>query len=133
MRKSAGNFDVVRTVGREFSDLEESTAYGSPALKLGMQLVACLAIHSSAEPGSLVVRTSFEERAALLTEDPETYYLTDHYLKHPVVLARLARLNTDQLRDLLAAARRCILADAKARRSGTSRRDQGLRSRKGNG
>lgn len=122
----------MRAVGREFPDLEESTTYGSPALKLGKQLVVCLAVHSSAEPGSLVVRTSFEERAALLAEDPETYYLTDHYLKHPVVLVRLARVNSDQLHDLVAAARRCVLADAKARHSGTRRRDQGLRRRKGN-
>jgi hypothetical protein len=84
--------------------------YGSPALKLGKRLVACLAIHRSAEPGSLVVRTDFEQRAGLLTDDPETYYVTDHYVKHPVVLVRLARVQHEQLRDLLAAARRCVLA-----------------------
>jgi len=87
--------------------------YGSPALKLGKRLVACLAIHRSAEPGALVVRTDFEQRAALLGDDPETYFVTDHYAKHPVVLVRLARVQHDQLRDLLAAARRCVLAHAK--------------------
>src|SRR5690349_3474244 len=86
--------------------------YGSPALKLGKRLVACLAVHRSAEPGSLVLRTDFEQRDALLAEDPETYYLTDHYVNHPVVLVRLARVQKDQMRDLLAAARRCVLADA---------------------
>src|SRR4051795_7339387 len=109
MRKAV-TFDTVRALGREFPDLQESTMYGSPALKLGKRLVACLAIHRSAEPGSLVVRTDFEQRAALLSDDPETYYVTDHYVNHPVVLVRLARLRQDQLRDLLAAARRCILA-----------------------
>ena len=87
--------------------------YGSPALKLGKRLVACLAIHRSAEPGSLVLRTDFEQRAALLAEDPETYYLTDHYLNHPVVLVRLSRVPRGQLRDLLAAARQCVLAHAR--------------------
>ena len=86
--------------------------YGSPALKLGKRLVACIAIHRSAEPGSLVLRTDFETRAALLAEDPETYYVTDHYVNHPTVLVRLARVQPDQLRDLLAAARHCVLADA---------------------
>lgn len=86
--------------------------YGSPALKLGKRLVACVAIHRSAEPGSLVVRTDFEQRAALLTDDPETYYVTDHYVKHPVVLVRLARVQHDQMRDLLDAGRRCVLAHA---------------------
>src|SRR5947209_17748317 len=109
MRKTAVTFEAVRALGREFQDLHESTMYGSPALKLGKRLVACLAIHRSAEPGSLVVRTDFEQRAALLSDDPETYYVTDHYVNHPVVLVRLARLPRDPLPDLLAAARRCVL------------------------
>ena len=103
-------FEAVRALGREFQDLHESTMYGSPALKLGKRLVACLAIHRSAEPGSLVVRTDFEQRSALLGDDPKTYYVTDHYAKHPVVLVRLARLKHDQLRGLLTAARQCVLA-----------------------
>ena len=116
MRKTAAGFEAVRALGREFPDLLESTMYGSPALKLGKRLVACIAIHRSAEPGSLVVRTDFEQRAALIGDDPETYYITDHYVKHPVVLVRLARLQHDQLRDLLTAARQCVLADAKRSR-----------------
>ena len=112
MRKRPVTFEAVRAVGREFPDLYESTMYGSPALKLGKRLVACLAIHRSAEPGSLVVRTDFEQRSALLGDDPETYYVTDHYAKHPVVLVRLTRVQHDELRDLLAAARRCVLTHA---------------------
>ena len=122
MRKAATTFEAVRALGREFPDLHESTMYGSPALKLGKRLVACLAIHRSAEPGSLVVRTDFEQRPALISDDPETYYVTDHYVKHPVVLVRLSRLRHDQLRDLLAAARECVLAQAK--RSGKKNRLQ---------
>jgi hypothetical protein len=112
MRKTTVNFEVVRELGREFPDLQESTMYGSPALKLGKRLVVCLAIHRSAEPGSLVVRADFEQRAALLADDPGTYYVTEQYAKHPVVLVRLARLQHDQVRDLLASARQCILAHA---------------------
>lgn len=112
MRKATADFEAVRAVGREFPDLFEGTMYGSPALKLGKRLVACVAIHRSAEPGSLVVRTDFEHRSALLGDDPETYYITEHYANHPVVLVRLARLQHDQLRDLLAAARHCVLTDA---------------------
>src|SRR5882762_3342168 len=69
MRKTAVTFEAVRAVGREFPDVQESTMYGSPALMLGKRLVACLAIHRSAEPGSLVVRTDFEQRSALLADD----------------------------------------------------------------
>jgi len=119
MRKTAVTFEAVRALGREFPDLHESTMYGSRALKLGKRLVACLAIHRSAEPGSLVVRTDFEQRPALLDDDPETYYVIDHYANHPVVLVRLARVKHDQLRDLLAAARQCVLAHAEQSRKKT--------------
>ena len=130
MRKAA-NFEVVRALGREFPDLCEGTMYGSPALKLGKRPVACVAIHRSAEPGSLVVRTDFEQRSALLDEDPGTYYITDHYANHPVVLVRLARLHHDQLRELLAAARQCILTDAaRSRKKSGRQRDQGQSSRR---
>ena len=91
--------------------------YGSPAIKLGKRLVACVAIHRSAEPGSLVVRTDFEQRAALLADDPETFYLTDHYVTYPVVLVRMSRLQPDQLRELLAAARQCVLKHAEQKKA----------------
>jgi hypothetical protein len=115
MRQPAPSFDVVRTWAKEFPDLEESTMYGSPAIKLGKRLVACLASHRSAEPASLVVRTDFEQRAGLLAEDPHTFYLTDHYVSHPVVLVRMTRLRHDQLRELLAAARHCVITHARKR------------------
>jgi hypothetical protein len=108
-------FETVREIAREFPDVHETTMWGSPAIKLGKRLVACMATHKSAEPGSLVVRTDYEQRALFLSDDPETYYLKDHYVNYPVVLVRLARVNASQLRDILAAARQRILADTKKR------------------
>ena len=95
------SFPTVRKIGLSLPGVEEGTAYGSPALKVRGHLLACIAIHKSAEPNSLAVRCSFEERDALIAEDPATYYLTDHYLNHPCVLARLSRLKEDAIRDLL--------------------------------
>jgi hypothetical protein len=43
----------------------------------------------------------FEQRAALMEGDPETYFLTDHYLNYQWVLVRLDRVHPDALRDLL--------------------------------
>ena len=103
-------FDMVRKIGLALPGVEEGTMYGSPALKVHGRLLACLAIHKSAEPGSLVVRTDVDERAALLAEEPETYYVTDHYVNHPVVLVRLSRIPADQLGDLLRSALRFITA-----------------------
>jgi len=95
------SFPTVRKIGLSLPGVEEGTAYGSPALKVRGDLLACIAIHKSAEPNSVAVRCSFEERDALIAEDPATYYLTDHYLNHPCVLARLSRLKEDAIRDLL--------------------------------
>ena len=76
--------------------------------------MAGLASHRSAEPGTLVVRASFEEREWLLDDAPETYYLTDYYRSYPLVLVRLSRIDRDALRDLLSVSWR--LAAAKAGR-----------------
>jgi hypothetical protein len=114
-RRSAGAFDLVTIVGLRLPGVESAVKYdGSPMLKVGGCFMAGLATHSSAEPDTLVVRAQLEDRELLLEEAPETYYITDYYRKHPVVLARLARLDPDALRDLLASSRRLTLAKTAA-------------------
>jgi hypothetical protein len=95
------SFDTVRRLGLALPNVEEGTVYGSPALKVGGKMFACIAIHSSAEPDSLAVRMEFDQRDELIAADPKTYYLTDHYLDYPCVLVRLARVHPDALPDLL--------------------------------
>jgi hypothetical protein len=108
MPRAKVTFDMVREIGLALPDVEGSTMHGAPALKVRGKLLACPAINKSAEPGSLAVRIDFEQRAGLLAEAPETYYLTDHYRKYPVVLVRLSRIGVDQLRDLLGASWRFV-------------------------
>src|SRR5688500_16070668 len=97
------SFDDVKTVGLALPDVEAVTKYdGSPMLKRGGGFVAGVAPHPSAEPGTLVVRADLEERELLLEDAPETYYLTEYYRRHPLVLVRLTRIDRDALRDLLA-------------------------------
>ena len=110
MAKAKISFDTVRKMALAFSGVEEGTTYGTPALKVRGQLLTCMAIHKSAEPGSLAVRIGFEDRAALISTDPEVYYLTDHYVEYPVVLVRLSRIHADALRDLLGMAWRFVSA-----------------------
>jgi hypothetical protein len=120
-RTPADRFETVRTVGLALPDVEATTRYdGSPVLKLGGIFMAGLATHPSAEPGSLVVRAGYEEREWLLEDAPETYYLTDYYRGHPLVLVRLSRIERDALRDVLSVSWRLTLA--KARKRGRSRR-----------
>ena len=117
MAKSKSNFEKVQKIGLTFPGVEESTAYGSPALKLKGKLLACMASHRSAEPVSLVVCVSFEDRAGLIAEAPEIYYVTDHYLNYESVLVRLSRISPQALRDLLGMAYKFVSGKAKKRGS----------------
>jgi hypothetical protein len=104
-------FQTVKTVGLALPDVEATTKNdGSPVLKVGGSFMAGLATHCSAEPETLVVRIGVEERDWLLEDAPEIYYLTDYYRRHPVVLARLLRIDSDALRDLLSVSWRLTVA-----------------------
>jgi hypothetical protein len=109
-------FDLVRSVGLQLPEVEASTKYdGSPVLKARGCFMAGLALHPSAEPDTLVVRCNAEDRELLLEEAPDTYYVTDYYRPHPVVLVRLARIDGDALRDLLTSSWRLTIAKAPGR------------------
>src|SRR6202050_4501105 len=110
MPKRTINFNTVLKIGVAMPGVEASTAYGAPALKVREKLVACLPTHRSAEPGSLVVRVGFDDRAELLAAAPDFYYVTDHYLNYTSVLVRLSRVTPDVLRDLLGMAHKFVTA-----------------------
>jgi hypothetical protein len=102
-------FEVVRRIALSLDSVEEGTSYGTPAFKVHGALVARL--HQDGE--SLVLRTDFEQRAELMAADPETYYITDHYLNYELILVRLARVHPDALRDLLGMAWRSAAKEKK--------------------
>lgn len=102
------SFAAVRQIGLALPGVEQGTTYGSPALKVHGKMFACIAIHRSAERDTLAVRINFNQRDELIAAEPETYYLTDHYVNYPVVLVRLSRVHPDALRDLLKAGWRFV-------------------------
>ena len=110
-------FETVRQFARTLDRAEETTSYGTPAFKVRGNLFVRL--HQDME--SLVVRMGFGEREELIAADPDTYYITDHYLNYPWVLVRLSRAHPDALRDLLRGAWRAA-AKEKPKRSRSSRR-----------
>ena len=97
MAKKTIDFDVVREIALALPDVEESTIHGAPALRLRGKLLTCPALHSSAEPNTLAVRLDFDQRARLIAAAPSVYYVTDHYVDYPTVLARLARMDRNSL------------------------------------
>ncbi len=116
-------FKDVSRIALSLENVEEGTSYGTPAFKAGGKLIARLR-----EDGeSLVVGTTLEEREEMMAAEPETYYITDHYLKYPWVLVRLSRVHSDTLRDLLSRALRLATIKTRSatvrRRGGSSRRE----------
>jgi hypothetical protein len=107
-------FRQVEAIGAALPDVEVTTSWGAPTLKVRGKMFVCMAIHKSAEPDSLVVMMDRAERDALLEDDPGTYYVTDHYVGYPCVLVRLAAVQPDALRDLIHSAYR--FTEAKARK-----------------
>jgi hypothetical protein len=53
------------------------------------------------EEAVLLGVTSLEMREVMLEAEPELFYITDHYRSFPFVLARLATLDGDTLKQML--------------------------------
>lgn len=102
------SFDLVREIGAEFPDVKATADKTGTSLKIGKDILACTAIHKTAEPNSLMVSLGFGRRDALVAENPETFYLTSHYERYPVVLVRLSRVGRADLSELLKEGRKFI-------------------------
>jgi hypothetical protein len=61
--------------------------------------VLFLRLHQNLDP--LVVRVDLERREQMIAADPESYFITDHYLNYPWILVRSARVRSDPLPDLI--------------------------------
>jgi len=97
-------FSAVRDIASKLPGVEQGFIHGAPSLKLGGKLLACPALHKSAEPDSLVVRIGIPERKKLISDEPDIYYVTPHYSKYPMVLVRLSHVDRASLRRLLRSA-----------------------------
>ena len=104
MPRSAVTFDIARSIGAKLPDVTGGAGKGRMALKIKGRILACEAVHKSAEPNSLMVSIASKRRDALLAQNPDACYLTKHYERHDVILVRLSRISRTSLRALLAEA-----------------------------
>lgn len=88
----------VCQVALKLPGVEESTSYGTPALKVKGRLICRL--RTEAE-GALALRCDFVDRQVLLQADPRVFFVTDHYLNYPMVLVHLDKVRRSALPDLL--------------------------------
>jgi len=111
MKKPGVTYDTVRRLGLALPGAEESTSYGTPALKVKGKLFVRL--HQDLD--KIVLPVSFERREEMMAADLETYFITDHYREYPYILVSLARVQPDALPDLLNLAYRTALKPKKRR------------------
>jgi hypothetical protein len=97
MAKRKLSLAVIRRTVSALPGAEEGTSYGTPAWRHKGKLLARL--HQDGE--SIVLKVGNETRDHLLQADPETFFITDHYIGYPTVLARLDRLSATDLKKLL--------------------------------
>lgn len=89
-------FARVRAAATHLPEVEESTWYGTPSLKVGGKGFARLK-----DTDTLVVLCPLDEKEMLMEMDPKIFFETDHYKGWPAVLVRLKSIGTAQLRHRL--------------------------------
>ena len=97
MAKRKLSLSAIRRTAATLPGIEEGTSYGTPAWRHRGKLLARL--HQDGE--SIVLKVGNETRDHLLQADPQTFFVTDHYVGYPMVLARLDRLSAADLKKLL--------------------------------
>jgi len=109
-RKSPGGtfngvtFETVRLAAKALPDVEDSTSYGTPAIKVRGKLLARL--HQDGE--CFVLRADLKDREILIQSDPAVFFITDHYQDYPWILVRFLTVDPDALPDLMERAWRLV-------------------------
>ena len=94
-------WDEVRDLALELPEVEVSTSWGHPSLKVRGKWFAGMSPHKEAA-GALVIRCDPDERPLMLAGEPELFHVTPHYENYPrVVLVRLETATAEVLRDRL--------------------------------
>jgi hypothetical protein len=103
VRDDAGmpTWDDVVTIARALPEVEESTWYRTPALKVRGKGFARL--RTEAE-GWLVLLCALEEKEALLAAGDPAFRTTPHYDGYGAILVDLDHVERDQLAELVAEA-----------------------------
>ena len=98
-------FDDVRRLGMALPEMDESTSYGTPALKVRKKLVCRMwsereynrdSVHDTEV---LVVFCELDMKQVLLDNHPDGLFTVPHYDGYGAVLVRLADVDLDDLAD----------------------------------
>jgi len=98
-RSQPVTYDTVRRIALTFPNVEEGTSYKTPALKVKGKLF--VRWRTEADTDTIVLKMPFDQREELMADDPEAYFITEHYRNYAWVLVRLSKVHPDALNELL--------------------------------
>jgi hypothetical protein len=91
-------WDEFVKLAKELPDVEESTSYGRPSIKVRGKFMAGFNPNEKA----FVLRiANVEEQAFLCEMAPELFYITPHYKGYPALLMRPSKLTKKEARGRL--------------------------------
>ena len=85
-------FAKLRAAAAGLLEVEESTSYGTPALKLRKKFLCRIK-----DADTVVLMCPLEEKELLIEAAPEFYFETDHYKGWPAILVRIHPIPLDEL------------------------------------
>jgi hypothetical protein len=89
--------DNVRAISLALPATTEKPCFGTPAWYVKGKIFARILDDGV----SVVVKVDFDERAALVQEDPKVYAVTPHYEGYPMVIVRLGKVAKRDLEERL--------------------------------
>jgi hypothetical protein len=92
------SWDDVVTIASGLPEVEQSTSYGTPSLKVKGKSFARL--RTEAE-GGLVLICQLDEKEALLASGDPAFYTTPHYDGYGAILVDLEKVSRQQLTELI--------------------------------
>lgn len=90
------NWATVKKIGKKLPEVEESTWFNTPSLKVRGKSFTRLK-----EDDVLVVMVTKEEKEILLKAEPEVFFQTPHYEGYPAMLVKLSNISPGELEEVL--------------------------------
>lgn len=87
---------TVKRIGRKLPEVEESTWFNTPSLKVRDKSFCRLR-----EDDVIVVMVDQDEKEVLLGAEPDVFFTTPHYDGYPAMLVRLSAIEPDELQEVL--------------------------------
>src|SRR5262249_38403867 len=91
-------WEAFVALAKELPEVEESTSWGRPSLKVRGKYMAGF---NTDEKAFVLRLANVEEQDFLIEMAPQIYFITDHYKGYPAVLARPGKLSAKEARGRL--------------------------------